>query len=80
MLPIRDYNPTRRRSLLTWGLIILVARLASSTGDAADLIAGVHSTLLADLTLQLSLGAPLVQGGIGLLAGVLIGTTTRTTG
>jgi membrane associated rhomboid family serine protease len=23
MLPIRDYNPTRRRSLLTWGLILI---------------------------------------------------------
>ncbi len=65
---------------LTWGLIIVVARLASSTGGAAGLIAGGHSTLLADLTLQLSLGAPLVQGGIGLLAGVLIGTPTRSTG
>jgi hypothetical protein len=63
---------------LTWALIIVVARLASSTGSAADLIAGVHPTLVVDLTLQLSLGAPLVQGGIGLLAGVLIGTTGRT--
>ena len=23
MLPIRDYNPTRRPSLLTWGLILI---------------------------------------------------------
>ena len=23
MIPIRDYNPTRRRSLLTWGLILI---------------------------------------------------------
>jgi hypothetical protein len=62
---------------LTWGLIIVAARLASSTSDAADLTAGVHSTLVVDLTLQLSLGAPLVQGGIGLPAGVLIGTTEQ---
>jgi len=71
VLPIRDYNPTRRRALLTWGLIIInfgvyfyLAQNPVMNADAiakyavvpADIVAGRHlGTLITSLFLHASL-------------------------
>jgi membrane associated rhomboid family serine protease len=70
VLPIRDYNPTRRRSLLTWGLIIInfgvyfyLAQSPVMDANAiaryalvpADIVAGRHlGTLITSLFLHAS--------------------------
>jgi membrane associated rhomboid family serine protease len=71
VLPIRDYNPTRRRALITWGLIIInfgvyfyLAQNPVMNADAiakyalvpADIVAGRHlGTLITSLFLHASL-------------------------
>ena len=71
MIPLRDYNPTRRRSLLTWGLILInfgvyfyLAQNPVMNENAiaryalvpADIIAGRHlGTLITSMFLHASL-------------------------
>jgi membrane associated rhomboid family serine protease len=71
MIPLRDYNPTRRRSLLTWGLILIniavylyLAQNPVMDADAiqryalvpADIVAGRHlGTLITSMFLHASL-------------------------
>jgi membrane associated rhomboid family serine protease len=71
LIPIRDYNPTRRRSLLTWGLILLnfgvyfylaqdpvmnSSAIARYAVTPADISAGRHlGTLITSLFLHANL-------------------------
>src|ERR1700682_5925384 len=71
MLPIRDYNPPRRRDLLTWGLILINFgvyfylaqhpvmddnRIPPSAPTPADITAGRHlGTLITSLFLHANL-------------------------